>query len=153
MLSTPSLVKISRPSPGVFTGFQITPGTGSNKRLNISSDLKISGDLTSEMDSVRQTPALLGMGQVRKHIKRQMGETSLVVQPLRLCMANAGGAGLIPGQGTKIRQASKLDQKKKSDGSQSARNRLSSPSSANACDAAPSPARWLEPGQSRAQGR
>ena len=114
MLSTASLAKISRPSPGVFTSFQITSGTGSNKRLNISSHLKISGDLTLEMGSVRQTPTFLGMGQVRKHIKRQMGETSLVVQRLRFCMANAGGAGLIPGQGTKIRQALKLDQKKKS---------------------------------------
>lgn len=62
LLSTPSLAKISRPSPGVFTCFQITSGTGSNERLNISSHLKISSDLTSEMGSVRQTPTFLGIG-------------------------------------------------------------------------------------------
>lgn len=79
LLSTPSLAKISRPSPGVFTCFQITSGTGSNKRLNISSHLKISGDLTSELGSVRQTPTFLGIGRARKQIKRQMGETPLAV--------------------------------------------------------------------------
>ena len=34
-------------------------------------------------------------------IKREI-KTSLVVQWLRLCAANAGGAGLIPDQGTKM---------------------------------------------------
>ena len=34
-------------------------------------------------------------------IKTQYGGTSLVVQWLRLCAPNAGGPGLIPGQGTK----------------------------------------------------
>ena len=39
--------------------------------------------------------------------------TSLVVQWLRLCTSNAGGAGLIPGQGTKIPHAVVCSKKKK----------------------------------------
>ena len=40
--------------------------------------------------------------------------TSLVVQCLRLHASNAGGVGLIPGQGTKILHAKLCSQKKKS---------------------------------------
>ena len=39
--------------------------------------------------------------------------TSLVVQWLRLCVSNARGVGLIPGQGTKIPHAIQCGQKKK----------------------------------------
>ena len=44
--------------------------------------------------------------------------TSLAVQGLRLCASTAGGAGLIPGQGTKILYAlwhSKKKKKKEND--------------------------------------
>ena len=41
-----------------------------------------------------------------------MGGTSLEVQWLRLRASNAGGVGLIPGQGTKIPHASKTKKKK-----------------------------------------
>ena len=39
--------------------------------------------------------------------------TSQVVQWLRLCASNAGGMGLIPGQGTKILHVTLCSQKKK----------------------------------------
>ena len=39
--------------------------------------------------------------------------TSLSVQWLRLCASNAGGAGSIPGRGTKIPHAAGRGQKKK----------------------------------------
>ena len=39
--------------------------------------------------------------------------TSLAVQWLRLCVSNAGGVGLIPGQGTKIPHTAQHSQKKK----------------------------------------
>ena len=42
-----------------------------------------------------------------------MGGTSLEVQWLRLRASNAGDAGLIPGQGTKIPHDSKTKKKKK----------------------------------------
>ena len=41
------------------------------------------------------------------------GQTSLVVQWLRLCASTAGGVGLIPGRGTKIRHAVLHSQKQK----------------------------------------
>ena len=41
---------------------------------------------------------------------------SLVVQWLRLCASNAGGAGLIPGWGTKIPHAVQCSQKEKKNG-------------------------------------
>ena len=44
--------------------------------------------------------------------KQQTG-TSLVVQGLGLCNSNAGGTGSIPGQGTKIPQATYSQKKKK----------------------------------------
>ena len=34
-------------------------------------------------------------------LKSEFVETSLVIQGQRLCSANAGGLGLIPGQGTR----------------------------------------------------
>ena len=39
--------------------------------------------------------------------------SSPVVQWLRLCASNAGGMGLIPGQGTKILHASRCGKEKK----------------------------------------
>ena len=38
---------------------------------------------------------------------------NLAAQWLTLCASNAGGVGLIPGQGTKIPQAMQLSKKKK----------------------------------------
>ena len=42
-----------------------------------------------------------------------LSRTSLDVQPLGLCVATAGGMGLIPGQGTKTPQAAGQPKKKK----------------------------------------
>lgn len=69
---------------GIFTGFQIISDSGNNKRLNISSHLESSGDLTSEMGSVRQTQAFLGKARARKQIKRQMGALSRKCQESHL---------------------------------------------------------------------
>ena len=44
---------------------------------------------------------------------KQGPQTSLVVQWLRLCTPNAGGTGLIPGQGTKVPHAAWCSQKYK----------------------------------------
>ena len=43
--------------------------------------------------------------------KKEVIGTSLAVQGLRLCASNAGGAGLIPGRGTKIPHAARHGQK------------------------------------------
>ena len=45
--------------------------------------------------------------------KRVISGTSLVVQWLRLCASNAGGADSIPGRGTKIPHAMQCGKKKK----------------------------------------
>ena len=47
------------------------------------------------------------------YIKEMPFGTSLVVQQLRLHISNAGGAGSIPGQGTKISHAMQLKKKKR----------------------------------------
>ena len=39
---------------------------------------------------------------ISSHLKNTSGVTSLAVQRLRLLASDAGGMGLIPGQGTKI---------------------------------------------------
>ena len=46
-------------------------------------------------------------------VKRQVGETSLVVQWLGICALAAKGLGSIPGRGTRILQAVRHGQKKK----------------------------------------
>ena len=45
--------------------------------------------------------------------KQKADSTSLAVQWWRLCASDAGGMGLIPGQGTKILQAVQCRQKEK----------------------------------------
>ena len=45
-------------------------------------------------------------------IRNRNSGTPLVIQWLRLCISNAGGAGLILSQGTKIPQAEWCSQKK-----------------------------------------
>ena len=45
--------------------------------------------------------------------KQKVDSTSLEVQWLRLCASDAGGVGLIPGQGTKILQAAQCSHKLK----------------------------------------
>ena len=45
--------------------------------------------------------------------RKQTYGTSLAVQQLRLCTSTAGGAGSIPGGGTKFLLAAQRDQKKK----------------------------------------
>ena len=59
---------------------------------------------------MEEPDGLQSMGSQR--IKKG-GGTSLVVEWLRLCAANAGGMGLNPGQGTKIPQATWCSQKKR----------------------------------------
>ena len=65
------------------------------------------------LSSVGHSNKFLSLGRGWHESRTQGQMTSLVVQWLRLCASNAGGMGLIPGQGTKIPHTRQLGQKGK----------------------------------------